>query len=52
MTWGKTKKVELVGMWLELGRGLPCHFSKIGQKCHDFGKKCPDCGHLWIKFFN
>ena len=37
----------------EGGRGggsLPCPFSKIGKKCPNFGQKCPDCGHLWVKF--
>ena len=33
------------------GGGLPCPFSKIGKKCPDLWKKCPDCSHLWVKFF-
>ena len=34
----------------ERGEGLPCPFSKFGKKYPNFGKKCPDCGHLWVKF--
>ena len=26
-------------------------FSKIGKKCPNLEKKCPDCGHLWVKCF-
>ena len=33
------------------GGGLPCPFSKIGKKYSNLEKKCPDCGHLWVKFF-
>ena len=33
------------------GGGLPCPFSKIGKNCLNLWKKCPDCGHLWLKFF-
>ena len=33
------------------GRSLSCTFLKIGKKCSDFEKKCPDFGHLWVKFF-
>ena len=25
------------------GGGLPCPFLKIKKKCHEFGKKGPDC---------
>ena len=25
-------------------------FYKIGRKCPNLEKKCPDCGHLWVKF--
>ena len=25
---------------------LPCPFLKIGKKCPNLEKKCPDCGHL------
>ena len=32
------------------GGGLPCPFSKIVKKCRNLGKKCPDCGHLCVKF--
>ena len=32
------------------GRGLSFTFLKIGRKCPDFEKKCPDFGHLWVKF--
>ena len=32
------------------GGGFPCLFSEIGKKCTNFAKKCPDCGHLWVKF--
>ena len=32
------------------GGGLPCPFSEIGKKYPNLGKKCPDCGHLWVKF--
>ena len=31
-------------------RGLSCTFLKIGRKCPDFEKNCPDFGHLWVKF--
>ena len=31
------------------GRGLPRPFSKIGKLCPKLEKKCPDCGHLWVK---
>ena len=30
--------------------GLLCPFSEIAKKCPNFGGKCPDCGHLWVKF--
>ena len=29
---------------------LPFPFSKIGKKCPNLEKKCPNCGHLWVKF--
>ena len=32
------------------GRSLSCSFFKTGKKCPDFEKKCPDLGHLWVKF--
>ena len=32
------------------GGGLPCPFSKIGKKCPNLEKKCPDFGHLWVQF--
>ena len=32
-------------------RGLACPFSKIEKKCPNLEKKCPDCVHLWAKFF-
>ena len=32
------------------GGGLPCPFLKIGKKFPNLEKKCPDCGHLWVKF--
>ena len=32
--------------------GLPCPFSKIGKRCPNLVKKCPHCGHLWVKFFD
>ena len=32
------------------GVGLPCPFSKIGEKYPNLGKKRPDCCHLWVKF--
>ena len=32
------------------GGGLPCLFLKIGKKCPNLEKKCPDCGHLYVKF--
>ena len=28
------------------GGGHPCPFSKIGKKCPNLEKKCPDRGHL------
>ena len=34
------------------GGGLPCTFSKIGKKCPNLEKKCPDYGHLWVQFLN
>ena len=30
------------------GRSLSWTFLKIGRKCFDFEKKCPDFGHLWV----
>ena len=34
----------------QLGEGgLPCLFENL-KKCPDFGKKGPDCLHLWLKF--
>ena len=43
--------VILTGVPLEgSGRGLPCPFLKIKKKYFDFGKKVPDCVHLWVKF--
>ena len=38
--------------YLEERRGevSPALYSKIGKKCLNFGKKCPDCCHLWVKF--
>ena len=32
------------------GGGGGCHFSKIGKKCSNSGKRCLDCGQLWVKF--
>ena len=32
------------------GRVLSSIFLKIGRRCPDFEKKCPDFGHLWVKF--
>ena len=32
------------------GGALLCTFSKTGKKYLNFEKKCPDCGHLWVKF--
>ena len=32
------------------GGGHPCTFLKI-KKSTDFGKKGPDCVHLWVKFY-
>ena len=44
----------LSGTYLEVGvegGGLPCPFSKIGKKwCPNLEKKCPDFGHVWVKF--
>ena len=40
------------GVWGE-GRGwshLISAFSKTGKKFPNFGKKCPDCGHLLVNF--
>ena len=34
----------------ERGGGLHCPFSKIGENCPNLEKKCPDFGHLWVKF--
>ena len=40
------------GVLLEGGEGShPYHFSKNGKKFLDFGKTCPHCGHLLVKFF-
>ena len=33
------------------GGGHPCTFLKIKKKSTDFGKKGPDCVHLWVKFY-
>ena len=30
--------------------GLPCPFLKIGKKYPNLEKKCPACGHLYVKF--
>ena len=40
------------GAELEQGRGvaLPCPFPKIRKNCPNVWEKCPDCGHLWVKF--
>lgn len=35
--------------WREEG-GLSHHFMIISTTFFDFGKKCPDCGNLLIKF--
>ena len=35
---------------LLLGRS-PQPFFKNWKKYHNFGKKYPDCDHLWVKFF-
>ena len=32
------------------GRRSSLPFPKTGKKCPNFGKKCHDCGHLWLKF--
>ena len=32
------------------GGGFPCPFSKIGKKCPNLEKKCPDCGHHFKSF--
>ena len=37
-------------MHLYIGGRFPCTFSKIGKNCANLEKKCPDCGHLWVKF--
>ena len=31
-------------------KGLPCPFLKIEKNALIFGKKDPDCAHLWDKF--
>ena len=33
------------------GGSFPCPFSKIGKLWPNLHKKCPGCGHLWIKSF-
>ena len=33
-------------------RSFSCNFLKIGRQCPNFEKKCPDFGHLWVKFLN
>ena len=45
------KSINL-GMQLKRGRvgGFPCFFLKIDKKYPNFGKYCPVCVHLWIKF--
>ena len=42
----------ITGVLLEGGGwgGLPCPFSKTGNKFPDFGEKCSYCGHLLVKF--
>ena len=30
--------------------GFPLSFLKIGKKYPSFGKNCPVCVHLWVKF--
>ena len=32
------------------GEDLLYPFSEIGKRCSNFGGKCPDWGHLWVKF--
>ena len=32
------------------GRSFSTTFLKIGRKCPNFEKTCPDFGHLWVKF--
>ena len=46
------KSEFLPGALLEGGRegGLPCPFSKFKEKCHEFGKKCPNEVHIWVNF--
>ena len=37
----------------EGGRGgevSPALFQKLEKRALICGKKCPDCGHLWVKF--
>ena len=44
--------ILFLGAQLEMGEegGLPCTFSKTGKTCANFGKKCPNYDHLWVKF--
>ena len=45
------KKSLITGVWLEGGGGsLPFPFLKIGKRCPNSGKKCPDDGYLWVQF--
>ena len=45
---------KYAGAELEGGGGevFPAFFLKIGKKCPNFWGKCPDCGHLCVKFFH
>ena len=59
-----TSKINLM-LWIRFRKGLvqacnqrgkgrevfPALFPKLGKSALVLGKKCPDCGHLWVKFF-
>ena len=34
----------------ERGEALPALFQKLEKSSLILGKKCPNCGHLWVKF--
>ena len=46
----RSRCVTRAGVGGEGGGDLLSPFLKIGKKCPNLEKKCPDCGHLWLKF--
>ena len=42
-------KKKLFIFMLILSWGFPLSFFEHWEKCLNLEKKCPDCGHLWVK---